>query len=207
MIIFISFLFQVKALAIGVLGISKGADMALALAAFWPGIKAAVSISGTGFNSFIPLRVKGLTVPALSYNLEKMKAVGNAVDCSEILEDPRDPAALECRMPVEKSSSKFLFLSGQDDRNLQSERYCQVAVQHLQQNGRHVEFFCYPGAGHLLEPPYLPLCYASIHKSFLLTVLWGGKWREHAKAQEDAWQRLQNFFRQHLQDSGIKSYL
>ncbi|XP_015268348.1 PREDICTED: acyl-coenzyme A thioesterase 1-like [Gekko japonicus] len=198
---------QVNALAIGVLGISKGADMALALATFWPGIKAAVSISGTGFNTFSPLKVKGLTIPALSYNLEKMKAVGDAVDFSEILDDPRDPAALECRIPVEKSSSKFLFLSGQDDRNWQSEAYCQEAVQRLQQNGHHVEFYCYSGAGHLLEPPYLPLCYASINKPFWVTMLWGGKWREHAKAQEDAWQRLQNFFRQHLQDCSIKSHL
>ncbi|XP_054828081.1 acyl-coenzyme A thioesterase 1-like [Eublepharis macularius] len=198
---------QVKALAIGVLGLSKGADMALALAAFWPGIRAAVSISGSGFNCFIPLRVKGRMIPALSYDLQKLKTVGDVVDSSEILDDPRDPATWECRIPVEKSSSKFLFLSGQDDRNWQSERYCQEAVQRLQQNGRHVEFYCYPGAGHLLEPPYLPLCYASIHKAFGLVMLWGGKWREHAKAQEDAWQRIQTFFRQHLQDSSIKSYL
>nr|XP_056707302.1 acyl-coenzyme A thioesterase 1-like [Euleptes europaea] len=198
---------QVKASAIGVLGLSKGADMGLALAALWPGIKAAVSISGSGFNSFIPLRAKGLTIPALPYDLEKTKAVGDAVDFSEILPDPRDPDALGCRIPVEKSSSKFLFLSGQDDRNWQSERYCQEAVQHLQQNGRHVEFYCYPGAGHLLEPPYLPLCRESIHKLFGLAMLWGGKWKEHAKAQEDAWQRIQNFFRQHLQDSSTKSYL
>lgn len=194
-------------MAIGVVGISKGADIALALATFWPGIKAAVSISGIGWNSFVPLRVKGLTIPFLPYNLEKIKVAGDVVDLSEILDDPRDPAALECCIPVEKSSSKFLFLSGQDDRNWPSERYCQGVVERLQQSRHHVEFYCYPGAGHLLEPPYLPLCYASLHKIFGFTVLWGGKWREHAKAQEDAWQRLQNFFKQHLQDSSLKSHL
>ncbi|XP_077178900.1 acyl-coenzyme A thioesterase 1-like [Paroedura picta] len=198
---------QVKAFAIGVLGLSKGADMALALATFWPGIKAAVSISGSGFNSFIPLRAQGLTIPALPYNPEKMKTVGDAVDMSGIWDDPGDPAVLECRIPVEKSSSKFLFLSGKDDRNWPSERYCQKTVQCLQQNGCPVEFYCYPGAGHLLEPPYLPLCYASIHKLLGHTMLWGGKWREHAKAQEDVWQRIQDFFRRHLQDSSLKSSL
>ncbi|XP_062973751.1 acyl-coenzyme A thioesterase 1-like [Elgaria multicarinata webbii] len=200
---------QVKSTGIGVLGLSKGSDLALALATFWPGIRAAVSISGLGVNSFTALRVGELTIPAHPYNLEKLKAIGDSgtVDFSEIMEDPRDPSTWQCRIPVEQSLSKFLFLSGQDDRNWQSELYCQEAVRCLQQNRRHVEFYCYPGAGHLLEPPYLPLCHSSFHKLFQFVMLWGGKPREHAKAQEDAWQRILAFFRQHLLDSTIKSCL
>ncbi|XP_062823239.1 uncharacterized protein LOC100562400 [Anolis carolinensis] len=197
---------QVQSTRIGVIGISKGADLALAVATFWPGIQAAVSISGSGLNAFIPLQVKDLTIPAHPFDLNRVKVNSDSgfVDYSEVLDDPRDPATWPSRIPVEKSSSKFLFLSGQDDKNWQSELYCRETVRRLQESGRHVEFYCYPGAGHLLEPPYLPLCFASRHKPLGVIMLWGGMQKEHAKAQEDAWQRILTFFRQHLLDLPVK---
>lgn len=203
-VVFIT-VFQVKDTGIGVLGLSKGADLALSMATFLPGIKAAVSISGSGFNSFIPLRGDGFTVPAHPYDLGRMKTSDESglVDFSDVLHDHRDPATWDCRIPVERSLAKFLFLSGLDDRNWKSDLYCQDAVQRLQQHGREVEFCSYAGAGHLLEPPYLPLCQASIHKVLGMFVHWGGQWREHAKAQEDAWRKIQAFFWQHLMDSDI----
>nr|XP_020649379.1 acyl-coenzyme A thioesterase 4-like [Pogona vitticeps] len=200
---------QVKSTGIGVLGLSKGADLAIALATFSPAVRAAVCISGSGVNSFIPLQVKGLTIPLHPYDLRKCKTIGDSgiLDFSEILDDPRDPSTWPCRIPVEKSLSKFLFLSGQDDRNLQSELFCREVVQRLRESGHHVEFCSYPGAGHLLEPPYLPLCQVSIYRPLQTPVLWGGEWREHAKAQEDVWQKILAFFRQHLSDPTIKSQL
>ncbi|XP_063145976.1 acyl-coenzyme A thioesterase 1-like [Candoia aspera] len=200
---------KVKFMRIGVLGISKGADLGLALATFWSGIQAVVSISGSGVNSFIPLKVKGHTIPPHPFDFEKIKFIDdtNLQDCSEIMNDPKDPSTWPCRIPVEKSLSKFLFISGQDDRNWKSQMFCQEAVNRLQQSGRHVEFYCYPGAGHLLEPPYMPLCYASAHKVFGVLIVWGGNWKEHAQAQEDAWQRILAFFRQHLLEPTLKSIL
>jgi len=198
--------FQVKGTGIGVLGLSKGADLALCMATFLPGIKAAVSISGTGLNSFMPLRGDGFTVPPHPYNLGRVKTSDESglVDFSDVLDDHRDPATLDSRIPMERSLAKFLFLSGLNDMNWKSDLYCQDAVQRLQQHGREVEFCSYSGAGHLLEPPYLPLCQASMHKVLGVFVCWGGQWREHAKAQEDAWRRIQAFFWQHLMDSGIR---
>ncbi|NWS72001.1 ACOT1 thioesterase, partial [Crotophaga sulcirostris] len=191
---------QVKDTGIGVLGLSKGADLALSIATFLPGIKAAVSISGSGFNSFIPLRGNGFTLPPHPYDLGRIKISDESglADFSDILDDHRDPATWDCRIPMERSLAKFLFLSGLDDMNWKSALYCQDAVERLQQCGREVEFCSYSGAGHLLEPPYLPLCQASIHKVLGMFVHWGGQWREHAKAQEDAWHRIQAFFWQHL---------
>ncbi|KAH0620629.1 hypothetical protein JD844_021288, partial [Phrynosoma platyrhinos] len=201
--------FQVQSTRIGVLGLSKGADLALALATFWPGIQAAVSISGSGVNSFLPLQVKDRIIPPHPYDLSKIKVTSDSeiLDYSEIMADPTDPATWQCRIPVEKSLSKFLFLTGQDDRNWTSEKFCREAVRRLQENGCHVEFYCYPGAGHLLEPPYLPLCIASFHKPLGGFMLWGGKRKEHAMAQEDAWQRILTFFKQHLQDPLVKCNL
>ncbi|NXU47197.1 ACOT1 thioesterase, partial [Turnix velox] len=191
---------QVKATGIGVLGLSKGADLALSMATFLPGVKAAVSISGSGFNSFVPLRGDGFTLPPHPFDLGKIKisAESGIADFSDVLDDHRDPSTWNCRIPMERSSAKFFFLSGLDDSNWKSDLYCRDAVQRLQQHGREVEFCSYSGAGHLLEPPYLPLCQASIHKVLGVFVHWGGQWREHAKAQEDAWHRIQAFFWQHL---------
>ncbi|PKU39241.1 acyl-coenzyme a thioesterase 1-like [Limosa lapponica baueri] len=196
---------KVKDTGIGVLGLSKGGDLALSMATFLPGIKAAVSISGSCFNSFIPLRGDGFTVPPHPYDLGRMKTSDESglVDFSDVPDDHRDPATWNCRIPMERSLAKFLLLSGMDDTNWKSDLYCRDAVQRLQQHGREVEFCSYSGAGHLLEPPYLPLCQASIHKVLGVFVHWGGQWREHAKAQEDAWHRIQAFFWQHLMDSDI----
>ncbi|XP_069806675.1 acyl-coenzyme A thioesterase 5-like isoform X2 [Dendropsophus ebraccatus] len=46
---------KVKKERIGVIGISKGADLAVSMAAFLPGITAVVSISGCNANTFAPL--------------------------------------------------------------------------------------------------------------------------------------------------------
>lgn len=209
LVILVALFFQVKTTGIGVLGLSKGGDLALTLATFWPGVRAAICISGCGVNSFIPLRVKGTTIPACPSYLQKAKisSVSGGMEFLEVFGDPCDPATLESRIPVERSSAKFLFLCGQDDKNSPSELFCRESVQRLQQGGRHVEFYAYPGAGHLLEPPYMPLCALSAHRSLGALMSWGGKWKEHAKAQEDAWYRTLVFFRQHLLDSTTKSHL
>uniref|UniRef100_A0A8C6V622 Uncharacterized protein n=1 Tax=Naja naja TaxID=35670 RepID=A0A8C6V622_NAJNA len=200
---------KVKSMKIGVLGLSQGANLALALAAFSPDIQAAVSISGSGLNTFLPLKVKGHIIPPHPYNLQKLQLTddSNVFNFSEIMDDPKDPSTWPCRIPVENSLSKYLFICGQDDKNCKSQIYCQETVSRLQQNGHHVEFYCYPGAGHLLEPPYMPLAYISFHKLVGVYMIWGGKWKEHAEAQEDAWQRILAFFRQHLLESTLKSTL
>ncbi|XP_065694255.1 acyl-coenzyme A thioesterase 1-like isoform X10 [Patagioenas fasciata] len=146
----------------------------------------------------------GFTIPPHPCDLGRMKInESGLVDFSDVLDDHRDPATWDCRIPMERSTAKFLFLSGEDDTNWKSDLYCRDAVHRLQQHGLEVEFCSYSGAGHLLEPPYLPLCQASIHKVLGIFVCWGGQWREHAKAQEDAWHRIQAFFWQHLMDSDI----
>ncbi|XP_078022218.1 peroxisomal succinyl-coenzyme A thioesterase-like [Epinephelus lanceolatus] len=59
----------------------------------------------------------------------------------------------------------------------------------------------YPGAGHLIEPPYTPHSRASlwrvkpIKKAFLL---WGGHPAPHAAAQEDAWKKILDFMESNL---------
>uniref|UniRef100_A0A8C2XL70 Uncharacterized protein n=1 Tax=Cyclopterus lumpus TaxID=8103 RepID=A0A8C2XL70_CYCLU len=52
----------------------------------------------------------------------------------------------------------------------------------------------YPGAGHLIEPPYTP----NARRSLWMFTLWGGQPAPHAAAQEDAWKKILDFMESHL---------
>ncbi|TSW21778.1 Acyl-coenzyme A amino acid N-acyltransferase 1 [Bagarius yarrelli] len=58
----------------------------------------------------------------------------------------------------------------------------------------------YPGAGHLIEPPYSPTSYASTwaNRPTHTMIQWGGDLEQHAAAQEDAWSRILSFLESNL---------
>ncbi|XP_060073148.1 bile acid-CoA:amino acid N-acyltransferase-like [Ylistrum balloti] len=74
------------------------------------------------------------------------------------------------------------------------------------------ELVTYPGAGHIIDPPYTPVCrILNGFDRFLQTIpvttpvckrnnliINGGYPKEHAAAQKDAWQRSVNFLKKHL---------
>ncbi|KAK1789836.1 hypothetical protein P4O66_015713, partial [Electrophorus voltai] len=69
-------------------------------------------------------------------------------------------------------------------------------------NSHLLTVLSYPGAGHLIEPPYSPHVRAS---NFILqetkekvVVLWGGQTKPHCLAQEDSWHKTLAFLEQHL---------
>ncbi|XP_040268691.1 acyl-coenzyme A thioesterase 1-like [Bufo bufo] len=194
---------------IGAIGLSKGADLVLIMAAYLPGIRAAVSICGCSANSFAPLSCGKFTIPCLGFSAEKVKFTeAGALDLSESMDDPLDPANCEALIPVERSSAAFLILSGSDDKNWPSATYAEQLVGRLREHQKDVESKCYPGAGHLLEPPYFPLCKASHHKLLGMPILWGGQTKAHAKAEEHAWKKIQTFFSKHLKGTNtVQSHL
>ena len=56
----------------------------------------------------------------------------------------------------------------------------------------------YPGAGHLLEPPYSPFCEASYHPMAGIALLWGGNAKDHCAAQVQSWNKILHFFKTKL---------
>ncbi|XP_072283878.1 acyl-coenzyme A thioesterase 1-like [Pyxicephalus adspersus] len=184
---------------IGLIGLSKGTDLAFTMATFLPGIKAVVGISGCNANTMAPLPCDGFVLPCLGFSAEKIKFTDTGeADLSECMDDPSDPAFQECLIPAERSSAAFLLLSGLDDKNWPSALYSKQFISCLKAHNKDVECYYYPGTGHLLEPPYFPLCKASKHKLLGMPMLWGGQLREHAKAQEDAWKKILTFFSKQL---------
>uniref|UniRef100_A0A2K5HY27 BAAT/Acyl-CoA thioester hydrolase C-terminal domain-containing protein n=1 Tax=Colobus angolensis palliatus TaxID=336983 RepID=A0A2K5HY27_COLAP len=195
---------EVKGPGVGLLGISKGGELCLSMASFLKGITAAVIINGSVANVGGTLHYKGETLPPVGVNRNRIKVTKDGyADIVDILNSPLEGPDQKSFIPVERAESTFLFLVGQDDHNWKSEFYANEACKRLQAHGRRKpQIICYAGAGHYIEPPYFPLCPASLHVLVGSPVIFGGEPRAHAMAQVDAWKQLQTFFHKHLGQEG-----
>ncbi|XP_004371079.1 acyl-coenzyme A thioesterase 1 isoform X3 [Trichechus manatus latirostris] len=191
---------EVKGPGLGLLGISKGGDLCLSMASFLKGITAATIINGCVANIGGVLHYKDETLPPLSANRNRIKVTKDGVvDITDALNSPLEGPDQKSFIPVERAECTFLFLVGLDDHNWKSEFYANEASNRLQAHGKEKpQIICYPGAGHCIEPPYFPKCWASLHALVGSPVIWGGEPRAHAMAQVDAWKQLQAFFHKHL---------
>ncbi|XP_059547133.1 acyl-coenzyme A thioesterase 1 isoform X1 [Myotis daubentonii] len=191
---------QVKGPGVGLLGISKGGDLCLSMASFLKGITAAVIINGSVANVGGALHYKEETLQPLGFDQNRIKVTKDGfADIVDVLNSPLEGPDQKSFIPVERSESTFLFLVGQDDHNWKSEFFANEASKRLQAHGKEKpQIICYPGVGHYIEPPYFPLCRASLHSLLGTNVIWGGEPRAHAMAQVDAWKQLQIFFHKHL---------
>ncbi|XP_071530952.1 acyl-coenzyme A thioesterase 1-like [Panulirus ornatus] len=184
---------------VGVIGTSKGGDLALSMAAFIPSVRVCVVINGYNVPIGAGLRVKDHLYPPLPFSYSGVRISDDgAVDFMCGAHDPRHhPKSI---LPIEQSQAAFLFLVGSDDRNVKSEFYAQLARQRLSEHkySRCCEVSSYPGAGHLLEPPYSPHCFASFQHTFMMPVIWGGTVKHHIIGQEKAWSKMREFLWFHL---------
>ncbi|XP_065796206.1 peroxisomal succinyl-coenzyme A thioesterase-like [Muntiacus reevesi] len=191
---------QIKGPRIGLLGISLGADICLSMASFLKNISATVSINGSGFSGHRVIHYKDSNIPPLGHDLRRVKvAFSGLLDIVDIRNDIVRGCENPCMIPIEKAQGPILFIVGQDDHNWRSEFYAQIASERLQAHGKEKpQIISYPGAGHYIEPPYFPMCPASLHKLLDKPVMWGGEPRAHSKAQVDAWKQILTFFTRHL---------
>ncbi|XP_006046629.3 peroxisomal succinyl-coenzyme A thioesterase [Bubalus bubalis] len=191
---------QIKGARIGLLGISLGADICLSMASFLKNISATVSINGSGFSGHRVIRYKDSSIPPLGHDLRRVKvAFSGLLDIVDVRNDIVGGCENPCMIPIEKAQGPILLIVGQDDHNWRSELYAQIASERLQAHGKEKpQIISYPGTGHYIEPPYFPMCPASLHKLLDKPVMWGGEPRAHSKAQVDAWKQILTFFTKHL---------
>uniref|UniRef100_A0A8C5IMC4 BAAT/Acyl-CoA thioester hydrolase C-terminal domain-containing protein n=1 Tax=Junco hyemalis TaxID=40217 RepID=A0A8C5IMC4_JUNHY len=202
---------QVKGPGIGLLGHSKGGDLCVSMASFLKGITATALINASVANVGAVLRYKDITIPPLGMNPKRVKVGKSGIaDIIDALNSPLEGPDQQSFIPLEKAQCCFLFIVGQDDHNWKSEFFAVEGSKRLQAHGKEKpEIVCYPGAGHYIEPPFFPMCAASMHLLFGKPVMWGGEPKAHCEAQIDAWQQIQAFFRKHLtgEPSGTSSRL
>ncbi|KAM6308441.1 bile acid-CoA:amino acid N-acyltransferase-like [Aegotheles albertisi] len=188
---------KVRGPGLGVVGVSKGAEVALSMASFLPQVVATVWINGTAFLHGNPLVYKDLHIPPIPYCTERLLFTDlGAIDNSAIFADPRDPTYSSSAIPVEKIQGKVLFVVGEDDRSFNSKLFAELAMARMPPKSCRV--LSYPGAGHLIEPPGSPLCSISGMRGSPRPVAWGGQAQPHAKAQEHSWQEILQFLELHL---------
>ncbi|CAN9502786.1 unnamed protein product [Ophioblennius macclurei] len=192
---------KVGSKGVGLVSRSKGGDLALALAAFVPGVDAVVWINGCSANMGFPLFYKNRQIlPPLSFDMSKMIVTESGASIiKHVLGDPRTEENKGCLVPIQDAKGHFLFVASGDDLNWDSQGFMEEMVERMKRHGKkNFESVCYPQAGHLLEPPYGPFCPSAIHGLFSAPVLWGGEPVAHIAAELDFWPKMQEFLKTHL---------
>ncbi|XP_066470137.1 bile acid-CoA:amino acid N-acyltransferase [Tiliqua scincoides] len=185
---------------VGVLGICKGAEIALAMATFLPQIRATICINGTNAINGGPLRYRDLHIESIPYKLECIQVTeGGVLELFRSVEETHTEEHQGSILPLEKAQGKILFIVGESDMNYNSKAYAMQALKRMREHGKtHCALLSYPGTGHLIEPPASPFCPCSISPFLPLPVLWGGEAQAHTTAQVNSWREIKTFFRLHL---------
>lgn len=202
---------------LGVMGGSRGGELALLLGATFGDIKAVVAyvpsgvvhagISGGGLR-------ERYSRPAWTWKGQAALPFISSRDASNMEEPapseeplaltPRFLRALEGRaaveaaeIPVERINGPVLLISGQDDQMWPSPVLAEIAMRRL---ARHHHRFpdthlSYPGAGHIIGPPGLPATVtASEHPLAGRSLAYGGNPKDNAAAAADSWPKVLALF-------------
>ncbi|KAM9642599.1 LOW QUALITY PROTEIN: bile acid-CoA:amino acid N-acyltransferase [Trichechus inunguis] len=189
---------QIQKSGIGVISVCKGAEIGLAMACYLKQVEATICINGFNTIFQVPLRYKDLVVKPIQSVKEGIQIhISGAVCIWYSMGDPRDVLNQQSTLPVEKAQGRILVIVGENDECLNSRIYAEQTLDQLSHGRSSGRILVYLRAGHLTEPPYAPLCYASWSHGFSWP-LWGGDPAAHAAAQVHAWGEIQKFFRQYL---------
>lgn len=185
---------------IGVIGVSKGGEIAFHLAYYNNKVKSIVCINAGPFFSTLPMMFRGepcigraeLIVDRI-IETEEGAEVGEAIKVKE-------------SVPIWNKDVHVLLLSGMDDRCMKTEYMREVWERYPDNRKQWCKLYQYPNAGHLLEPPYAPFARSTVKVYRGIGILegstyllWGGETVAHAHAQEDSWKQILNHFRITLQ--------
>lgn len=214
---------EVDARRMGVLGISRGAELALLLSSTFPEIRAVVAYApsavawGSGGRDkatgeiipcwtrggeaipFAPLPLRGFmarsAVPvALLRRPVKFRNLFRAALRNR-------EAIARAQIPVERTRGPILLISGGDDHVWPASQMAEMICTRLRaRNFSHsVEHLHYPKAGHELRYPFLPTTARTTRPAGLkFAISFGGTAEADAEAQKDAWRRALTFFHNSL---------
>lgn len=193
---------------IGVLGASRGGELALLLGATYPQVRAVVAYVPSGLVWFgladgqaawtlggeaVPF-VTASPDPELQQAFREKLSAGvpvswRAVSESMMENELRDGSS--ATIAVERTNGPILMLSGEDDGLWPSSLLAEVARRRLEQYGftHTYEHVSYPEAGHIFPPPYRPASFSQNQAGFIM----GGTPEGTARAQEDSWRRTLTF--------------
>jgi dienelactone hydrolase len=203
---------------VGVVGSSRGGELALLLGTTFPRVGAVVayapsaliygSVGRSGTSSEAAWRYRGEAVPWFQparppAPLPVNPPQGPIPLTPQFLAGLQDQAAVErALIPVERINGPILLVSGDDDQMWPSSRYASMVMSRLRRQGhpfadRHL---AYPGCGHLVNFPYVPTTVDfSKHPITGHVFAYGGTPRGQARAREDSWPKVLAFLRDALE--------
>ncbi|XP_034388940.1 bile acid-CoA:amino acid N-acyltransferase-like [Cyclopterus lumpus] len=192
---------QVSADRIGIIGLSFGVYLSLRIA-IQAGVKPSCLICINGpVGSLMKLSDSdGMTEP---FGSDQKPWVYDDQGCVSFRSISL-PANIcpERKVKMENLACPLMYIVGEDDQNTSSIENANMIEETLRAAGKSqlLTLLSYPGAGHLIEPPYTPNARRSLWsiKPKKLFTLWGGQPAPHAAAQEDAWKKILDFMESHL---------
>ncbi|XP_059184334.1 bile acid-CoA:amino acid N-acyltransferase-like [Centropristis striata] len=108
----------------------------------------------------------------------------------------------ENKAKIEDLSCPIMLIVGEDDLSSSSKENADLVKETLTAVGKSqlLTYLSYPGAGHLIEPPYTPTARMSLWsvKPTKMFTLWGGHPAPHAAAQEHSWKKILDFIETNL---------
>ncbi|XP_048251944.1 acyl-coenzyme A thioesterase 1-like [Haliotis rufescens] len=189
---------SVQGEGIGVVGSSKGGELAFLLGMATDKVKVLVNISGLPVYSFEDVKKsgelywKGVSRFIFSVDITKLKHTDEGFYTRDAV--PYDSEVI----PAWKNNAQILYLVGDDDGLWKTDHANTFIESCPKEKRKTIELVTYPGTGHLIEPPYMPVNRAQYHPLLGKTVVMGGHHEAHAAAQEDAWRRILYILQKHI---------
>ncbi|NUZ06044.1 acyl-CoA thioester hydrolase/BAAT C-terminal domain-containing protein [Piscinibacter koreensis] len=200
---------------IGVIGASRGGELALLLGATFPALRAVVA--------YVPSGILWPGVPqmdhaAWTWQGRELPTAGQMplADWQRMLADAglqddtpeayqlvlHDLGMIEAAtIPVERIHGPILFITGRDDRLWPCEQLTGFALRRLQERGfaHRVEHLSYGGAGHAIGWPHvIAPATRTTHPVTRAVMDLGGTPAANARAAADSWPRMLDFLQRSL---------
>ncbi|XP_065072225.1 bile acid-CoA:amino acid N-acyltransferase-like [Rhopilema esculentum] len=192
---------KVYSSGIGYIGVSYGGQIALHVSAECPFVKAVVAISSHNAIG-IPVKYKGKILGFTK--IFSREDIVITEDQMIITRDSFEKYAEELHsieIPIEKIKGKIMIVAGEEDMSTNAPKCARRMQSRLKEYSKEPPtVLIYPGTGHLIEVPYMPVCSASYHSVVGHLIVWGGNIIEHSAAQEHAWHYIRSFLFENIQD-------
>ena len=201
---------------VGVVGASRGGELALLLGATFPQVGAVVSYAPSALVYGGLGRTAGPPGPAWLHRGEAVPYFTSSRPPAPFPEKPSGPIPLtpgflkgledkdaveRALIPVERIKAPVLLVSGDADQMWPSSRYADMVMRRLREHGHAYpdQHLAYPDAGHTLNFPYVPTTVlASKHPLTGHVFAYGGTPQGQARAREDSWPKVLAFLRDAL---------
>ena len=191
---------------VGLMGTSRGGELALLLGATYPSLFRAV-VANVPSNVVWPGLSNDAEVPAWTLDGKPIVSVPGYFSQADLALSGRErflkrlqdkTAAARAEIPVERIGAPLLLFSGKDDQMWPSDLFAARVVERLKGRGftHPVEHYSYENAGHQMTRPFVPTSdvrAVRIHPVSKRPNVMGGTPEGQARADEDAWGKLLAF--------------